>query len=113
MGIHKGYVGRLTIPLSGNASNILASKVLKHARAIILETAETAFTGTISVQSSAEEEAGASAMKDLYDGATAVVVGINRVQQWNVNAGAAVRLRSSGTEAAARVVDLYALLDTT
>lgn len=108
---HKAFLGNLTIAAAGSDSNILASKQLKMARALVLENANAAFTGTISLQASAEEEAVAGDMKPVYVDGVAVTVSALRIEQWNISPGSAVRIHSSGAEAAQRVVGVYAILD--
>lgn len=108
---HRAFLGTLTIPSAGTDSNVLANKQLRMARAIVFENAESAFTGTVSVLAAAEEEAVAADCVPVYVDGSAVTVGTDRVEQWNISPGSAIMIQSSGAEAADRVVKAYAILD--
>lgn len=108
---HRAFLGTLTIPSAGTDSNVLASKLLRMASGIVFENAESAFTGTVSVLASAEEEAIVADCLPVYVDGSAVTVGANRIQQWNISPGSAIMIQSSGAEAADRTVKVYAILD--
>lgn len=108
---HRAFVGTLTIAAAGSDSNILSSKQLKMAIGLVFENAESAFTGTISLQASAEEEAVAGDMKNVSLNGSAVQLAAGVIEEFDVSPGASIRIHSSGSEAAERNVKVYAILD--
>jgi len=111
MSMQKAYLGRLTIPISQDKSNVLVAEEGKMARGLLFSNVETAFTGTIAVLVGHDEAVLIANMLPAYVDGTQVTVSANRVQQWTISGVVAVALDSSGTEAAARNVDVWLLLE--
>jgi hypothetical protein len=112
MSLNKAYLGRLTILNADGASavsNILRARELAFAEAIVFYN-PAAFTGTISVEVGPSEDTLAAGMKALYNNGSAVVLTAARVERHEVNGFESVRIKTSGTEAADRLVDVYAIL---
>lgn len=112
MGLHKAYLGRLTILNADGAaaaSNILRARELAFASAVVFYS-PAAYTGTISVEVAPSEDSLAAAMKALYNNGTAITLTAGRVERHEVNGFESIRIKTSGTEAADRLVDVYAIL---
>lgn len=111
MARHKTFLGTLTLSTSPSAvSNILASRELAMCVGLVFYN-PAAFTGTISVQVASNEGAVAGDMKALYNNGSAVVLTAARVEKHDVGGFEAIRIVTSGTEAAQRDVPVFAILD--
>jgi hypothetical protein len=112
MGLQTSYLGTLTIPNGGTASNILASKSLRFATAMLFDCSQiAAFTAAISVQAAASESAVAGDMGGYQDGATAVTLTALKLNRWGIQGIGAIRLLSAGAEGGVRAVKVYAVMD--
>lgn len=110
MSLHRAKIGTLTIANGGTNSNVLSSKLLKMAKALVIDTAESAFTGTISLLAAAEEGAAFSDLLAVRAGGAAVAVTADSIEQFDVSPGCSIAVQSSGAEAAERNIDIYAIL---
>lgn len=103
------YLGTLTIPNAGTQSNVLSDSTLRLAEYFLFET-PSAFTGTISVLGSLDNDALIANMKALYNSGTAVTIGANRIERYPIGGLSSVAIQSGGAEAAQRDVKVYAVL---
>ena len=112
MGKFTSPFGTLTIASSGTASNIISSRLLRHATALYIENDETALTGTVTVQTAAGVAAVAGDMENFsINGTDQVVTALSRDFISAVGGFGCVRLLSSGAEASERTFELYAVME--
>lgn len=95
---------------AGAGSNIIGKRELALCVGLVFYS-PAAYTGTISVEVAADENAAAGDMKPLYNNGSAVVLTAGRVEKFDVAGFEAVRVKTSGTEASDRLVQAYAILD--
>ena len=110
MGLHRAYIGQLVIPSGTKPSNILSSPNLAMARSIVFENAESALTGTVTLQGSHKDEAVAADMVNVELNGSDVTVAAGKVQQYDVNPGRSIRVNSGSNEAADRTIEVFAVL---
>lgn len=87
---------------------MLAARELAHAVSLVFYN-PSAFTGTISVEVGASEDA--AAWSALYNNGTAVTLTAGRVEKHDVGGFESLRAKTSGTEAGTRTIQVYAILD--
>ncbi len=110
MALHKAYLGRLTIANGQQESNILASRQLAMATALVFYNA-SAYTGTVAVEVAQHAGDAAAAHVPLRNNGSAVTLTAATAERHDVNGFESIMLDSSGNEGAERVVDVYAILD--
>ena len=103
-------MGTLTIPISDDESNILASEQFANLVGIVFYN-PSAFTGTIAVEVAWAVGAVAASHAALYSGGSAVTLTAGRVERHDINGFKSIMLDSDGTEAAARVVEVIGIFD--
>ena len=107
MARHLAFVGTLTIPISTNASNTLVIPQ-GNLSCSLLFIGPAAATGTISITG---HPADTGTLGPLYVDATAQTLPATAVKRVNISGIKRVALSSGGTEAAERVVRVYAEFD--
>lgn len=110
MSEHAAFVGTLTIPISTTDSNVIVNNQLAMARTLIFESAATAYTGTISLRALGTKDSTFANLLPVKKNATAVVLTAATRDEWDVGGVRSIAIKSSGAEAAARVVRVYAIL---
>lgn len=111
MGLHRAYLGRLTIPTGASAfSNILGARELAFAKKLVFFN-PAAFTGTISLQVGPRDDSLAAAMLPLRVAGAAVTLTAAVAQEVDSGGYESIRVGTSGNEAQARDIDVYAVLD--
>lgn len=111
MGLHKAYLGRLTIPTGASAfSNILGAREMAMAKKLVFYN-PASFTGTISLQVGPRDDTLAAGMLPLRVAGAAVTLTQGVAQEVDSGGYESIRVGTSGNEAAPRDIDVYAILD--
>lgn len=111
MALQKLHLGTLSLGTGAGAkSNVLSARELARASAFVFYN-DSAYTGTISVLVGPREDNVIGDLVALANNGTAVTLTAGLVERFDVNGFESIAIKTSGTEGAARSVDVYAIVD--
>jgi hypothetical protein len=111
MGLHKSYIGRLTIASGGTNSNVIAARELGAAHRLAIYP-PAALTGTVTLKAAYNEDAVAADCSPIkVDGGTDIAITAAKVNVVNAGGFEALMVTSGSAEGADRVFEVFAVLD--